>query len=104
MPKLRFFSKRATLAGGIGGPLLPSLTSPETPQGENACAAKQWDEESLSVWRLRSQGSAVRLKTSGSSKRSKSFRRALNAHLDGLPESTPIEIRFQHEAKIGRKN
>ena len=28
----------------------------------------------------------------------------MSAHLDGLPEKTPIEIWFQHEARIGQKN
>jgi hypothetical protein len=28
----------------------------------------------------------------------------LNAHLDGVPETTPIEIWFQDEARIGQKN
>ena len=34
----------------------------------------------------------------------KNFSRTLSAHLDGLPETTPIEIWFQDEARIGQKN
>src|SRR5271170_7840338 len=34
----------------------------------------------------------------------KNFPRALRAHLEGLPETTPIEIWFQDEARIGQKN
>ena len=30
--------------------------------------------------------------------------RALKAHLDGLPETTPVEIWFEDEARIGQKN
>ena len=30
--------------------------------------------------------------------------RALKAHLEGLPETTPVEIWFQDEARIGQKN
>jgi hypothetical protein len=29
---------------------------------------------------------------------------ALKAHLDGLPETTPVEIWFEDEARIGQKN
>ena len=32
------------------------------------------------------------------------FSRTLSAHLDGLPETAPIEIWFQDEARIGQKN
>ena len=32
------------------------------------------------------------------------FPRALKAHLEGLPETTPIEIWFEDEARIGQKN
>jgi hypothetical protein len=28
----------------------------------------------------------------------------LSAHLDGLPATTPVEIWFQDEARIGQKN
>jgi hypothetical protein len=34
----------------------------------------------------------------------KDFPRALKAHLDGLPETTPVEIWFEDEARIGQKN
>jgi len=34
----------------------------------------------------------------------KNFPRALKAHLDGLPETTPVEIWFEDEARIGQKN
>jgi transposase len=34
----------------------------------------------------------------------KKISRALKAHLDGLPETTPIEMWFQDEARIGQKN
>ena len=34
----------------------------------------------------------------------KNFPRALKAHLEGLPETTPVEIWFQDEARIGQKN
>ena len=34
----------------------------------------------------------------------KNFPRALKAHLEGLPEATPIEIWFEDEARIGQKN
>ena len=34
----------------------------------------------------------------------KNFSRTLSAHLDGLPATTPIEIWFQDEARIGQKN
>ena len=34
----------------------------------------------------------------------KNFPRALKAHLAGLPETTPVEIWFQDEARIGQKN
>ena len=34
----------------------------------------------------------------------KNFSRALSAHLEGVPETTPIEICFQDEARIGQKN
>ncbi len=34
----------------------------------------------------------------------KKLPRALKAHLEGLPETTPIEIWFQDEARIGQKN
>ena len=34
----------------------------------------------------------------------KTSHRGLNAHLDDLPEGTPIEIWFQDEARIGQKN
>ena len=32
------------------------------------------------------------------------FPRALKAHLEGLPETTPVEIWFEDEARIGQKN
>src|ERR1700678_165535 len=34
----------------------------------------------------------------------KNFPRALKAHLDGLPETTPVEIWFEDEARIGQRN
>ncbi|HEX9168235.1 MAG TPA: IS630 family transposase [Roseiarcus sp.] len=34
----------------------------------------------------------------------KNFPRALKAHLEGLPETTPVEIWFEDEARIGQKN
>src|SRR5277367_5386 len=34
----------------------------------------------------------------------KNFPRALKAHVDGLPETTPVEIWFEDEARIGQKN
>jgi transposase len=34
----------------------------------------------------------------------KKISRALKAHLDGLPETTPVEIWFEDEARIGQKN
>ncbi|WGJ13277.1 IS630 family transposase [Methylocapsa sp. D3K7] len=34
----------------------------------------------------------------------KNFPRALKAHLDKLPETTPVEVWFQDEARIGQKN
>ncbi|HEX3523367.1 MAG TPA: IS630 family transposase, partial [Stellaceae bacterium] len=34
----------------------------------------------------------------------KNFPRALKAHLGGLPETTPVEIWFEDEARIGQKN
>src|ERR1700691_5407971 len=34
----------------------------------------------------------------------KNFPHALKAHLDGLPETTPVEIWFEDEARIGQKN
>ncbi|HEY1863481.1 MAG TPA: IS630 family transposase [Roseiarcus sp.] len=34
----------------------------------------------------------------------KNFPHALKAHLDGLPEITPVEIWFEDEARIGQKN
>src|SRR5262249_4413633 len=34
----------------------------------------------------------------------KNFPRALTAHLEGLPETTPVEIWFEDEARIGQKN
>src|ERR1700685_4482519 len=33
----------------------------------------------------------------------KNFPRALKAHLEGLPETTPVEIWFEEEARIGHK-
>jgi putative transposase len=36
--------------------------------------------------------------------RLKNFPRALKAHLEGLPETTPVEIWFEDEARIGQKN
>lgn len=33
----------------------------------------------------------------------KNFPRALSAHLEGLPQTTPIEIWFQDEARIGQR-
>jgi hypothetical protein len=48
------------------------------------------------------RGRAIRLRTSGSSRISKNFPRALKAHLEGLPETTPIEIWFEDEARIGQ--
>src|SRR6185437_1893605 len=32
------------------------------------------------------------------------FPRALKAHLDGLPETTPVEVSCKDEARIGQKN
>ena len=34
----------------------------------------------------------------------KNFPRALKAHLEGLPKTTPVEIWFEDEARIGQKN
>src|ERR1700722_9277520 len=34
----------------------------------------------------------------------KNFPRALKAHVGGLPETTPVEIWFEDEARIGQKN
>jgi transposase len=34
----------------------------------------------------------------------KNLPRALKAHLEGLPETTPVEIWFEDEARIGQKN
>ena len=50
------------------------------------------------------RGAVIRLKTSGPSRLSKNFPRALKAHIDGLPETTPVEIWFEDEARIGQKN
>ena len=43
-------------------------------------------------------------KTSGSSRLAKNFANVLSVHLHDLPAGTPIEIWFQDEARIGRKN
>jgi transposase len=51
------------------------------------------------------RGPVIRLRTSGSSRLSKKLpARAWRAHLDGLPETTPVEIWFEDEARIGQKN
>ena len=34
----------------------------------------------------------------------KNFPRALKVHIDGPPETTPVEIWFEDEARIGQKN
>ncbi len=43
-----------------------------------------------------------RLRTSGSSRRLKNFPRALKAHLDGISETTPVEIWFQDVSRQAR--
>src|SRR5271166_2725218 len=50
------------------------------------------------------RGLVIRLRMSGSSRLSKNFPRALKAHLEGLSETTPVEIWFEDEARIGQKN
>ena len=48
--------------------------------------------------------SAVRLREDYSGEELGGFPRALYAHLGGLPETTPVEICFGEEARIGQKN
>jgi hypothetical protein len=50
-------------------------------------------------------GPVIQLKTSGPSRLSKKLpARGSKAHVDGLPETTPVEIWFEDEARIGQKN
>ena len=51
------------------------------------------------------RGPVIQLKTSGSSRLSKKLpARGSKAHVDGLPETAPVEIWFEDEARIGQKN
>ena len=50
------------------------------------------------------RGPVIRLRTNGSSRLSKKLPHTLKAHLDGLPQTTPVEIWFEDEARIGQKN
>ena len=58
-----------------------------------------------SASRISAHGRVTRRRTNGSSKDLKKLpARGSKAHLEGLPETTPIEIWFADEARIGQKN
>ena len=93
---------RSTASCAGGGPT-SSASSPRNSASTITNAMSESCSRS-SAFPTSAQGHATPRKTNGSSSFQKNFPRALSAHLDGLPATTPVEIRFQDEARIGQKN
>src|SRR6202020_1960345 len=66
----------------------------------------RWRKASAEAWLLPYQCAAPSSGSGRADRRGfqKNFPHALKAHLDGLPETTPVEIWFEDEARIGQKN
>ena len=93
---------RSTASCAGGGPT-SSASSPRNSASTITNAMSESCSRS-SAFPTSAQGHATPRKTNGSSSFQKNFPRALSAHLNGLPATTPVEIRFQDEARIGQKN
>ena len=84
-----------------------STSSGSSPRGSASRSTNAMSESfsRSSAFRISAPGRVIRRRTNGSSKDLKKLPgRGSKAHLEGLPETTPVEIWFAHEARIGQKN
>ena len=99
---LRLVRIARRMASCAGGGSTSSASSPSG-SGSSSTSATSESRSRRSASPTSAQGRAIRRRTKGSSRLSKNFPRALKAHLEGLPETTPVEIWFEDEARIGQK-
>jgi hypothetical protein len=100
-------SKRVRIARGTPSPAGGGSTSSgSSPRGSRWTFIRGMSVTfcTSSASRILAPGRVIRPRTNGSPKRLKKISRALKAHVDGLPETTPVEICFEDEARIGQKN
>ena len=98
--RVRIVRRTASCAGG------GSTSSASSPRGSASTFIRAMSESFCrsSASRTSAPGRVIRLRTSGSSRLSKKLPARAEGSSRRLPETTPVEIWFEDEARIGQKN